>query len=135
MLGEEKSHRRKPFRLPDYDYSSGGGYFIPIVTHKRIPVFGTVIDDRVLLFEKGRIARYEWFHTAQLRKNVELSRMNLSSCRTTFTTLSGKGSDIHRGREINIHKRRVTTCRSRGRVMLQLLRTRVKRKVLDPNYF
>jgi hypothetical protein len=87
MLGEEKSHRRKSLRLPDYDYSSGGGYFITIVTHKRIPVFGPVIDDRVLLFEKDRIARYEWFHTAQLRKNVELSSMNLSSCRTTFTAL------------------------------------------------
>ena len=36
MLGEEKSHRRKSLRLPDYDYSSGGDYFITIVTHKRI---------------------------------------------------------------------------------------------------
>ncbi len=34
---------RKPLRLPDYDYSTPGIYFITICTHNRIPLFSRII--------------------------------------------------------------------------------------------
>jgi REP element-mobilizing transposase RayT len=72
MPEDPQPYRRKLLRLPDYDYSSEGGYFVTIVTHKRIPFFGTIIENSVLLTDRGQIARDEWFHTGQLRDNVEL---------------------------------------------------------------
>lgn len=65
-------HRRKPLRLTGYDYSSEGGYFITIVTHQRLPFFGNIHDDKVVLSQAGEVARVEWFETRRLRENVEL---------------------------------------------------------------
>ena len=65
-------HRRKIIRLAGYDYSSEGGYFITIVTHQLLPVFGMILDNKVVLLQAGEIARSEWFRTMQLRDRVEL---------------------------------------------------------------
>lgn len=55
-----------------YDYSSEGGYFITIVTHNRLPIFGKVINGKVIFSEFGLIARREWLRSMQLRNNVKL---------------------------------------------------------------
>lgn len=72
MTYDSECQRRKLLRLPDYDYSSEGGYFITIVTHKRNPIFGTSYEESVLLSDFGQIARDEWFKTSRLRHNIEL---------------------------------------------------------------
>ena len=41
--------------LQDFDYSQNSPYFITIVTHKRVHLFGSVIRDTTVLKEAGKI--------------------------------------------------------------------------------
>lgn len=64
-------HRRS-IRLEEHDYASHGGYFITLVTHHRIALFGKVINGEMKINGFGQIVKREWFRTAKLRPNVEL---------------------------------------------------------------
>ena len=64
--------QRRSIRLPDYDYSQSGAYFVTICSYCRKHRFGEVIDGEVALSVDGRIVREEWFNTADIRKNVTL---------------------------------------------------------------
>jgi REP element-mobilizing transposase RayT len=46
---------RKIIRLPDYDYSKDGAYFVTIVTHQRTCLFGNVIDQEMVLNGAGEM--------------------------------------------------------------------------------
>ena len=46
-------HHRRSIRLKGYDYTSEGGYFITIVTHKRQPLFGGIEIGRASCRERG----------------------------------------------------------------------------------
>ena len=72
MQVESQQQRRKRLRLSGFDYSSEGGYFITIVTHGRIPLFGEITNNEMICSKEGEIARLEWFRTMQVRENVEL---------------------------------------------------------------
>jgi len=65
-------HHRRSIRFPEYDYASEGGYFITIVTHERANLFGEIIHGEMKLNAFGKIVTDEWFHTTQLRPNIEL---------------------------------------------------------------
>lgn len=65
-------HHRRSIRLKEYDYTQKGAYFITIVTYRREPLFGEIVDGVMQLNEWGEIARREWFKTAELRPFVEL---------------------------------------------------------------
>ena len=65
-------HHRRSIRLKEYDYTQKGAYFITIVTYRREPLFGEIVDGVMQLNERGEIARREWFKTAELRPFVEL---------------------------------------------------------------
>ncbi len=52
---------RKCPRLPDYDYSQSGAYFITICTHDRLSLFGNVIDGQVALSEIGEVLEQCWY--------------------------------------------------------------------------
>ena len=41
--------RRKSLRLPEYDYSSAGAYFITLCCNNRRCLFGDIIDAQVRL--------------------------------------------------------------------------------------
>jgi hypothetical protein len=47
--------RRRSLRLPGYDYSQSGAYFITACIHNRAMLFGEVIDGNVRLNEMGTI--------------------------------------------------------------------------------
>ena len=66
-----KFHRRS-IRLPKYDYSQSGAYFITICTHQREWLFGEILNEKMLLNEFGNIARNEWLKTPKIRPNIEL---------------------------------------------------------------
>ena len=72
IAAERKLHHRRSIRLAGYDYSAEGGYFITVVTHKRICLFGEVKGGEMQLNEFGKIVFEEWYKTATLRPNVEL---------------------------------------------------------------
>jgi putative transposase len=52
--------RRRSLRLPGYDYSQAGAYFITACTHNRVMLFGEVIECDVRLNEKGAIVQQTW---------------------------------------------------------------------------
>src|SRR5262249_56920618 len=52
--------RRRSLRLPGYDYSQAGAYFITACTQNRIMVFGEVIDCDVRLNDMGAVVQQTW---------------------------------------------------------------------------
>ncbi len=67
----ERRHRRS-IRLPAYDYTAPGPYFVTVCTHERLCLFGDVIDDEMRLNETGRIVRDEWMRSADIRREIVL---------------------------------------------------------------
>jgi len=55
-----QGRRRRSIRLPDYDYSQPGAYFITIVTWRRESLFGEIIDGEMRLNDAGRIVWDVW---------------------------------------------------------------------------
>lgn len=51
---------RKSTRLPDYDYSQPGAYFITINTDGRENLFGRIVDGLMGLFDAGHIVEKTW---------------------------------------------------------------------------
>ena len=46
---------RKSVRLPHFDYSQAGLYFVTIITQKRACLFGSICDGAMVLNEAGRM--------------------------------------------------------------------------------
>jgi len=69
---DPKIHHRRSIRLKEYDYTQPGAYFITMCAYQRMHVFGEVVNGEMILNETGKIARAEWFKTAELRPYVEL---------------------------------------------------------------
>lgn len=63
-------HHRKSIRLRDFDYAQAGLYFITICAHLRLPLFGSVVADKMVLSVAGEIAYREWQKNAEMRPNV-----------------------------------------------------------------
>jgi hypothetical protein len=57
---EPKIHHRKSIRLPGYDYTQAGAYFVTIVTQNRENIFGEVVDGEMRLNGFGEIAAQTW---------------------------------------------------------------------------
>ncbi|MHB8104719.1 MAG: transposase [Dehalococcoidales bacterium] len=53
-------HHRRSIRLKGYDYSLPGAYFVTIITYQRIPVFGEIKAQNMLLGDFGEIAISCW---------------------------------------------------------------------------
>ena len=55
-------HHRRSIRLPGYDYSQSGAYFITICAYQRQCIFGDVIDGQMVLNQYGAIVAdtYQW---------------------------------------------------------------------------
>jgi REP element-mobilizing transposase RayT len=65
-------HHRSSIRLPEFDYSRVGSYFVTICAHERRCIFGEVAGGEMRLNDFGQIVREEWEKTSVLRANVEL---------------------------------------------------------------
>jgi REP element-mobilizing transposase RayT len=65
-------HHRRSIRLQGYDYTQPGAYFVTIVAHQRLPLFGEIAGGVVQLSACGKIARAEWLKTAVLRRETAL---------------------------------------------------------------
>jgi REP element-mobilizing transposase RayT len=53
-------HHRKSIRLPGYDYSQAGAYFITICTYNRLSLFGEIINGEMFLNAAGMTAQQCW---------------------------------------------------------------------------
>ena len=62
----------KSVRLPHYDYSTSGAYFLTLCAHDKECLFGTVADGINHLNECGRIVEREWLRSAEIRRELEI---------------------------------------------------------------
>ena len=60
MKFDPDKHHRRSIRVPGYDYSQPGAYFITIVTYQQECLFGKVIDGEMRLNDIGKIVQWEW---------------------------------------------------------------------------
>jgi REP element-mobilizing transposase RayT len=56
----QPTRNRRTIRLPGYDYTRPGGYYVTIVTHGREPVLGAVTAGSVVLSAPGVIVQKTW---------------------------------------------------------------------------
>ncbi|RDB02451.1 transposase [Runella aurantiaca] len=65
-------YRRQSFRLQGYDYRNEGMYFVTICTKDRLPYFGQIIDNQMVLSEIGQIVWDNWFKIPQFSPHIAL---------------------------------------------------------------
>ena len=63
---------RQSIRKKGWDYTAPGHYFVTLNTHGSRPLFGTIVNGRMVLNDAGRIAEEEWRKSAQIRAEIEL---------------------------------------------------------------
>jgi len=59
-------------RLPGYDYTSQGSYFLTLVTFGREPLFGEIGNGEMTLGPLGSILADEWRKSAVIRREIHL---------------------------------------------------------------
>lgn len=72
MQHNPDKHHRRSIRLPGYDYSQAGYYFVTICCHGRQCLFGDIIDGAMRLNEYGEIVIDEWLRSSQIRQEIQL---------------------------------------------------------------
>jgi REP element-mobilizing transposase RayT len=70
-------HHRRSVRLPGYDYSQNGAYFITICTQNRECIFGEIEDDAMRLSDAGQIAADSWRWLARQYDHVVLDEWEI----------------------------------------------------------
>ena len=65
-------HHRRSIRLPNYDYSQPGAYFVTIVTWHRESLFGEVINGQIVLTKYGLVTKRQWEKLPKRFPNIEL---------------------------------------------------------------
>jgi len=65
-------HNRRSIRLPYYDYSRAGYYFITIRAHNREHLFGEIVDGHMVLNVAGEMVRGLWYEITNDFPNVAL---------------------------------------------------------------
>ena len=63
---------KKRYRLPGYDYSAQGYYFVTICTKDRERFFGQVVQERMILSAIGEIAERFWLEIPARFPNIQL---------------------------------------------------------------
>jgi len=64
--------QRRSIRLPGYDYTSPGAYFITLVAFQRLCLFGVIRDGEVELSEEGQLMDEKFREIPDHFPNVEL---------------------------------------------------------------
>jgi putative transposase len=72
MKYDPNKHHRRSIRLPGYDYSQSGAYFVTICAYQRQCIFGEIIDGQMCLNQCGAIIADEWQKSSVIRKEIEL---------------------------------------------------------------
>jgi putative transposase len=72
MKYDPQKHHRRSIRLPEYDYSQAGAYFVTICAWGREPLFGEICEGEMRLSAAGLIVESEWKRLAHQFANVYL---------------------------------------------------------------
>ncbi len=74
MKYDPDKHHRRSIRLPGYDYSQSGAYFVTICAYQRQCLFGDVVDGQMRLNQYGAIVADEWQKSSVIRREIELDQ-------------------------------------------------------------
>lgn len=66
------NYQRRSIRLPGYDYSLPGAYFVTICTHDRELLFGGITNGEMRLNPLGELVKFTWFDLMNHVKNIHL---------------------------------------------------------------
>lgn len=69
--------KRRSLRMPGYDYSKAGAYFISICTKDRKCLFGEIADQEMVLNEPGRMINTVWNELVQRFSRIELIQQTI----------------------------------------------------------
>jgi len=72
MTPNQSRGNRRSIRLPGYDYTQPGAYFVTICIHQAEELFGEVTDGVLVLNPFGQIAHEEWLASETIRREIEL---------------------------------------------------------------
>ena len=67
-----RNQNRKNLRLPHYDYSLPGAYFITIVTYNRRCMFGSIVNGEMILNDAGQMIDSVCIELSNVNPGVEL---------------------------------------------------------------
>jgi putative transposase len=70
---DPSDYHRRSIRLPDYDYTRPGAYFITIVIHRREPLLGRIVADEMILNQHGELVRHAWLDLPNRYVNVRVN--------------------------------------------------------------
>ena len=71
-MSDFKRRNRSSIRLPGYDYTQPGTYFLTLCTQNRECVFDEVREGEMHLNPAGEIVKEEWLNTARVRPHITL---------------------------------------------------------------
>ncbi len=74
MRFDPEIHNRHSVRLPEYDYTRPGAYFVTLVTFEREWLFGAVVGTEMQLSDYGRVAAECWTAIPEHFPRVELGK-------------------------------------------------------------
>jgi putative transposase len=77
MKNIQEIHHRKSIRLPEYDYSQPGAYFVTICAHNRECLFGDIAKDVKILNRFGNIVEEEWKRSETIRSEIQLDEFTV----------------------------------------------------------
>jgi putative transposase len=73
MSPDNFKHHRRSIRLPEYDYSQEGSYFVTICIQNRKCMFGKITNGRMVLTKCGEIAERCWNDLPEFFPDVVLN--------------------------------------------------------------
>lgn len=65
-------YRIESNRMPGWDYSGSGYYFVTIVTQNRVCNLGKIKDSKMILSDFGKIIETEWYKSFKIRNELFL---------------------------------------------------------------
>lgn len=60
MTYDPEIHHRRSIRLPAYDYSRWGAYYVTVCVHKKRCLFGEVVNERMRRNDAGQLVHEAW---------------------------------------------------------------------------
>jgi len=68
----ESYPNRQSIRLRGWNYTTPGWYFVTVNAHDSAPLFGAIVNGRMVLSAAGQVAQAEWQKSAAIRHNIAL---------------------------------------------------------------
>lgn len=104
---DSQKHHRRSIRLPEYDYSQPGTYFVTVVAWHRECLFGDVVGGEMKFSKFGLVAKQQWEKLPKRFPDIELGAfvimpnhmhgiIMITNSRGTAENLNGLGGESSR---------------------------------------